>query len=821
MTKKTIVTGTLIVSAAALTGLLVSQPAARETVGIQPDGTFLLNSGWKLTPAGKQIPVDTLPMSSIVSRDGKYLLVLNGGYNPPSISVIDIAAGTELSRVRVPDAWLGLALSPKGDMVYVGGGSKASVYEFLFRNGILAEARTISLVPEAKRTREDFIGDVAVSPDGRKLYAADIFHNRLDVVDLDSGKLTAEVKTGRRPYRIAFLPGGKSYLVSNWADGSVSQFQTSDNASMGQIRTGPHPTDILIRPGKPSGEDKDVNWDYRIFVAAANTNSVYSFGASDAGEINRLETINLSMTPRQPLGMTPTALGLSSDGKRLYVACSDANAIAVADVSENVTHVLGFIPTGWYPTAVRGLADGRIAVLNGKGLKSYANPKGPGPLARPEPLHMGVRSDEYVGTIQRGTVAFIDAPDDAKILEYSRQVLANSPYRDAKLDEPKPEVLSKIKHVIYIVKENRTYDPMLGDMKEGNGDPSLVLFGEKITPNQHKLAREFVLLDNFYVSADVSADGHNWSMAGIASDYVQKFWPNSYAARRKHYDYEGGEPAATPPAGYLWTNAKMAGVSMRNYGYFANLLPKTDEDGDEVESVRDPILEPVTNPKYRGFDLDYSDVKRVKAFQDDLAEFEKTGTMPQLLIMRLGNDHTSGTAPGKIAPLSSIADNDYALGKLVESVSKSKFWADTAIFVLEDDAQNGADHVDSHRSPAFVLSPYTRRGVVDSSMYNTVSMLRTIELILGLRPMTHFDAGARPMTSVFQTSPNSAPYAAAPPNIPLDARNPSQSATAERSRKMNFDREDAADEDELNDILWIAIKGGTQPPAPVRSFFSR
>jgi YVTN family beta-propeller protein len=819
--KKTIVIGSLVVCGAVITGLLVSQPASRQTPGPQPGGGFLLNSGWKITPAGMQIPVDTLPMSSVVSRDGKYLLVLNGGYNPPSVSVIDIAAGKELSRVRVPDAWLGLALSPKGDQVYVGGGSKASVYEYLFRNGVLAESRTITLIPEAKRTWEDFIGDVTMSPDGRFIYAADVFRNRLIVINPQTGAPTGVVKTGRRPYRIAFLPGGKSYLVSNWADGNLSQFQASDNAAMGTVRSGPHPTDILVRPGKSSGDDKENAWEYRVFVTASNTNSVYSYGASDAGEFKQLETINVAMTPRQPLGMTPSGLGLSSDGKQLYVACSDGNAVAVADVSEDATHLRGFIPVGWYPTGVVGLPDGRIAVLNGKGLKSYPNPKGPSPLKRPDPPHLGIRSDEYVGKMQNGTVAFIAAPDDAKLFEYSQTVLANSPYKDSKLDEPAPEILSKIKHVIYIVKENRTYDPMFGDMKEGNGDPSLVLFGEKITPNQHKLAREFVLLDNFYVSADVSADGHNWSTAAIASDYVQKFWPNSYAARRKHYDYEGGEPAATPPAGYLWSNAKMKGISTRNYGYFATLLAKPDEEGNQVESVRDPVLAPVTNMKYRGFDLNYSDVERVKVFQQDLSEFEAKGQMPQLVIMRLGNDHTSGTAPGKTAPLSSLADNDYALGKLVESVSKSKFWPETAIFVLEDDAQNGADHVDSHRSPAFVLSPYTRRGVVDSSMYNTVSMLRTIEMILGLRPMTHFDAGAKPMTTVFQTTPNIAPYTAAPAQIPLDTKNPRESATAERSRKMNFEQEDAVDDDELNEVLWIAIKGKTPQPLPVRSYFSR
>ena len=525
------------------------------------------------------------------------------------------------------------------------------------------------------------------------------------------------------------------------------------------------------------------------------------------------------MTPREPLGMTPTALGLSADNKQLYVACSDANAVAVADVSEDRTRVLGFVPTGWYPTAVRGLRDGRIVIANGKGLQSFPNPKGPGPLKRPEPPHLGIRSDEYVGTIQRGTVAFVDPFDAAALAAYSAQVLANSPYRDAKLDQAAPAVLSRIKHVIYVVKENRTYDPMLGDMKEGNGDASLVLFGERFTPNQHKLAREFVLFDNFYVSADVSADGHNWSTAAIASDFVQKFWPNSYAARRKKYDYEGGEPAALPPANYLWTNAHQKGLSIRNYGYFVQNRKTAAEDGTQIESVRDPVLSPVTNLKYRGFDLDYSDVERVKVFQQDLAKFEQQGVMPQLMVMRLGNDHTSGTAPGKIAPLSSLADNDYALGLLVEAVSKSRFWSETAIFVLEDDAQNGADHVDSHRSPAFVLSPYTRRGVVDSTMYNTTSMLRTMEMILGLRPMTHFDAGATAMTAAFG-SPNNAPFVPVAPNISMTERNPERSATAALSRKMNFEEEDQNDDDGLNAVLWAAIKGpGVPQPLPVRSMF--
>ena len=431
---------------------------------------------------------------------------------------------------------------------------------------------------------------------------------------------------------------------------------------------------------------------------------------SESKELRVAETINVATTPMHPLGMTPSALALSPDRSRLFVVCSDANAAAVVDVSEERSHVLGFIPTGWYPTAAKALADGRLIVLNGKGQRTYPNPGGPNPTVRPTPAHVGVAAVEYVGRIQTGSASIIPPLTDEQLTAYTRQVLANSPYSDAKLDNPGAALPPAIDHVLYIVKENRTYDQMLGDIGKGASEPSLALFPENITPNHHKLAREFVLLDNFYVSGDVSADGHNWSTAAIASDYVQKFWPNSYAKRRTHYDYEGGEPAATPAAGYLWTNARARGVSMRNYGYFANAKKDAAPDGPQVESVRDPVLAPVTNINYRPFDLDYPDVRRAAAFLKELAQFESANEMPKLMVMRLGNDHTSGTAAGKIAPLSSVADNDYALGMIVEGVSKSKFWKNTAIFVLEDDAQNGPDHIDSHRSPAFVISPYTRRG---------------------------------------------------------------------------------------------------------------
>jgi hypothetical protein len=318
----------------------------------------------------------------------------------------------------------------------------------------------------------------------------------------------------------------------------------------------------------------------------------------------------------------------------------------------------------------------------------------------------------------------------------------------------------------------------------------------------------------------VSADGHNWSTAAIAPDYVQKMWPNKYANRRKTYDFEEQDPTSLPPAGYLWTNAGAAGVSIRNFGYMVNNKPNAPAGTEQVTGVRDPVLSKVTNRFYRGFDLAYPDVDRVKVFQSELAEYERTGQMPRLIVMRLGNDHTNGTAAGKTAPLSSAADNDYALGMLVESVSKSKFWNSTAIFVVEDDAQNGPDHVDSHRSPAFVISSWIKRHTVDGTMYNTTSILRTMEYLLGLRPMTQFDAAARPIVSPFLKAPDTAAYTAEKPRIALDDKNPPNAPGAAAAAKMDFDEADEIDDDLLNEILWRAIKG-TEPPAPVRSYFGK
>jgi DNA-binding beta-propeller fold protein YncE len=816
--------------------VLSSQPSGREQVGKLADGSFLLSTGWRIQPVGTQVPLDTFPMSSALSRDGKFLLVLNGGYRPPTISVLALsdikgAGMQEIAKVPVADGWLGLTFSPDGTRVYVGGGSKYCVYEFSFSpDGRLSPTRALEVTPGAKPGEMDFIGDVAVSPDGRSLLAADLYHDSVVAFDTQSGRVTAHYKTGRRPYRILFLPDGKTYFVSSWADSTVYLYETRTGSESTRIRLGPHTTDMVLSDRKTSDDDGDERaaWRYRLFVTAANTNQVFVVSVSDANVLKLQETLNVAMTPRQPAGMTPSGLALSPDQERLFVACSDANVVAVADISEARSQLEGFIPAGWYPTATRVLPDGRVLILNGRGLASYPSSY-PGPRAADTPANR----QEFVAYRQTGTLSVIDPLTDEALGEYTKSAMSLMPYRDEQLDaanattgagpsviDSSPERPSPIQHVIYIIKENRTYDQVFGKIGKGNGDPSLTMFDESAAPNHYKLAREFVLFDNFYVNADVSADGHNWAMAGIAPDYTQRLWPNEYGKRSPYYGFEGDEPANSPPAGYIWSNAIAAGLSVRNYGEFVANKKQAGSDGIQVDHVTDPSLQGITNLRYRGFDLDYPDVERAKVFLDDLKQFENSGQMPRLMIVRLGNDHTNGTTAGKLTPLALFADNDYGLGMIVEGVSKSRFWNSTAIFAMEDDAQNGPDHVDSHRSLMLAISPFTHRGAIDSTMYNQSSVMRTMELILGLRPMTQFDAAGRPLTAAFAAAPNPAPYTAENPRISLTTRNPAGAPTAKRSEHMDFEEADRIDDDELNGILWAAIKGTDAPP-PVRSYFSR
>ena len=809
--------GLTLLAAAAM----LSQPEVREVVGALSGGRFFLPTGQIVQPAGRQLPLDTFPMAAVLTPNKRHLLVLHGGYNKPSVAVFDPKTMTELSRVPFDDAWLGIAVHPNSHTVYVGGASRHNVHELtLSDEGRLLPSRVFEVTPPSERKPTDFLGDLALSPDGRLIFLADLFNNAIKVINPQSGRVVENWKTARRPYKILFHPDGKTFFVSSWADGVITQHDAQNGAVVNRVAAGSHPTDMLWREKRTGDEEGESDqFKGRIFVTLGNTNSVRVIGVNESRELRAIETINVALYPESPAGMTPSALALSDDQNSLYVVCSDANAVAAVNVAGGRSRVLGFIPTGWYPTAARVLDDQRLLVLNGRGNRSFANPQGPSPIRLPANEHLGAAPNtQYVGRLQRGSASIIDTVDPAHLIAWTDQVRRNTPYKAA---PPTRRPASPIEHIVYIVKENRTYDQVLGAIGKGNSDPSLTVFGPRITPNHHKLANEFVLLDNFYVNADVSADGHNWTTAAIAPDYVQRLWPNSYAGRRKTYDYEGGDPAANPPAGYIWNNAMAKGLRVRNYGYLASNRPLKDvNDNNHIAAIRDPALAPFTNRAYRAFDLDYLDVDRAKVFIADLGRMEGEKRFPHFSILRLGNDHTSGASAGKRTPIAQVADNDAALGMIVEALSRSTFWPKMAIFVLEDDAQNGPDHVDSHRSPAFVISPYTKRGVVDSTFYNTTSMLRTIELILGLNPMTMHDAGARPMFSAFNDSPDLKAYSAEKPNVSLEDRNPANTALARRSARFNFNEADEIDDDEMNDIIWLAVRG-TPPPTPVRSFFGK
>jgi DNA-binding beta-propeller fold protein YncE len=844
-------------------------PGKDARVGPISDGRFLLSNGWMIKPAGFQVPVDTLPLSSAVTANGKYLLILNCGYNIPSLSVVDIQQRHEVRRISLPDAWLGLAISRTQDRVYVGGGGKGVVYELSMNaeTGDLKLAREFSIAPHIDSpadtsglaasvpgktmptTTRTFVGDVKLSRDGHYLYAADMEGDSISVLDPLSGKVLHIWKCGTRPYRILFNSDGKSLLVSSWAGAAVYQYDAQTGKEMNVLQVGPHPTDMLLAPIPAADEKKDDDDDgpqthrdrqkyvEKLFVAAANTNRVFTYGLTKAGQWTALESINVSLTPAEPVGMTPSALALDTRSKRLYIVCSDANAIAVADVSHMTTQVLGFIPTGWYPTQVGVFPDGSLAFLNGKGAGSHPNPHGPNPLDRmPDSEHL-MRSMsqpdspiQYMPHIQNGSVSFLPKPDVDDLKKFTETVRANSPYRDKLLDRRNddsqttsfseaPDHPSPIKHVIYVIKENRTYDQVLGDMPGGNGDKTLTLFGENITPNLHQLARDYILYDNFYENADVSLDGHHWAMTAISPDSITKMWPNSYSGR---------SPIAVsvtkdaPAGGYIWNDAAKSGVTVRNYGglWVQNAPRPATSDGPQIKSISEKGLNAITDLNYRSFDLDYADSDRAHEFLKEWNHFAEQGDAPALSILTMGNDHTYGTAPGKRAPLSCVADNDYGIGVLVDGVSHSPLWSSTAIFIIEDDSQDGPDHVDSHRAPAWVISPYTRRGIVDSTMYNQTSILRTIEHILGMPPLTHFDASAPLMFGTFSAKPDATAYSVIAPKISLTDLNPMTDAAAKESAGLDFSKPDQVDDRLLNNMLWHALRN-TDPPMPVRSSFGK
>jgi DNA-binding beta-propeller fold protein YncE len=838
-------------------------PRERVLPGLRKDGFVQLPNQWALKPAGKQVPVGDLPVNVQLHPTGQFAAVLHCGFKTHEVAVLDLNPKQTriVARVPIAQGFYGLAFSPDGKQLYASGGEFDVLHVWDFDKGLLHNARTLD-VSAGRRTVP---AGVALSKDGREVFATGLWANalvrvpldnpgnkvvipltppkpkpaepgkgeppspddgrKLDKLDIDPDDLGAAVaKNNGYPYTVLLEPGGKRAFVSLWSKASVAVVDLESNAVTAAWPTASHPTEMALAPDGKT-----------LYVSCANSTQVSVLDPADG---TPLQTIVCSLYPQAPAGNTPNSLTLTPDGQMLFVANADANNLAVFNVADRKqAKPLGFVPTGWYPTSVRfNPLDKTLYVANGKGLRSDANRTGPNP-ERPARDLPG-----YIGALFEGTLSVIPVPTPDAMTKLTKTAYQCSPLlkgdavqgtAGVPADNPIPRKLgdpSPIKHVIYVVKENRTYDQVFGDLAagpnpKGNGEPELCLFPRRVTPNHHKLAEEFVLLDNTYVDGEVSADGHEWSMGAYATDFVEKLWPLSYRGSPKKtfgYPAEGAvDQAARPAGGYLWDRAKEAGVSYRNYGEWVT-NGKRRPDGsfeDGVPSV--PALIGHFDPKYRGYDLDYPDVKRAEHFAGELKKFEAAGEMPRLQILRIGNDHTSGTRVGKPTPRAMVADNDLALGMMVEAISKSRFWKDTAVFVIEDDAQNGPDHVDAHRVVALVVSPYTKRKFVDSDLYSTTSMLRTMELILGLKPMSQFDAAARPMFNSFQGTPDATPYTHLPAEIDLNEKNKPDAWGAAVSAKLDLDeKEDQADDLIFNEIIWKSVKGPHSPmPAPVRAAF--
>jgi DNA-binding beta-propeller fold protein YncE len=784
--------------------------------GIQASGFIQLPNQWSLRPAGKHLEVGDFPVNIALHPGGDWIAVQHAGYGEHEIVIVQIKGERQriVSRVSLEQTFSGLCFSPTGDTLYVSGGEFEVVHAYSFSAGLLSNHRAI---PVVERTQKFVVGGLAVDTEGKTLFAAGPWGDAACILPLQGPDKKRLVKFEKDtfPYTCLPHPDGKRLFVSLWGHAGVAVIDLTSDKIAATWSTQSHPTEMVLSPDGKT-----------LFVACANSTKVSILDAKDG---QPLQTLHCALYPDAPSGNTPSSLCLSGDGKILFVANADANNLAVFNVKKpDDVQPMGFIPVGWYPTSVRyNDATKRIYVANGKGLSSLPNPQGPHPYNRTE-----LRSIyQYIAHLLRGDLSTIEMPTPEGMATYTKQAYACSPLRadngpvgDWPMGSPIPKKVgdaSPIKYCIYVIKENRTYDQVFGDMKEGNGEPSLCLFGEKVTPNHHKLARQFVLFDNFYVEGEVSADGHQWSMGAYATDFVEKVWPQTYRGsplrKLSTYPSEGGyDSIARPAGGYIWDRCAEAKVSYRSYGeWVTNGRTPADPAKANVKALEGHIDE-----KFRGFDLAYADQKRADRFLEELQRFEKEGGMPSLSIVRLPNDHTSGTRIGSWTPTAMVADNDFALGRVVEAVSKSKFWKETAIFVVEDDAQNGPDHIDAHRSVALVISPYTKRHFVDSTMYSTSSMLRTMELILGLQPMSQFDAAATPMVYAFQKMPDLNGYEHVVPDIDMKETNKATAWGAHLSETFDLTKEDQADDLLFNEVIWRSVKGANSPmPAPGRAAF--
>jgi len=782
----------------------ISQPSAALTAA-----RVQLPNGWSLTPAGKSLPLGDLPLNIAVSENKKYMAVTNNGQSTQHLQLIDTKSEKILDSTVIPKSWYGLKFSTDGKKLYASGGNDNWILQYditadklLLKDSILLGKKwPVKISPAG----------IEINDAQHTMYVVTKENNSLYIVNMRTKKVVKQLPLGGEGFTCVLSANKKELYITCWGCDKVLILNTVTNTFSGEIKVGDNPNDLcLTKSGK------------YLFVANANDNSV---SVIDLQQRNVIETLNAALYADAPNGSTTNGLALSGDEKTLYIANADNNCLAVFDVSKpGLSKSKGFIPVGWYPTCVKVIGK-KIYVTNGKGFSSMPNPYGPNPVRpKEEVVYQGgdrtkPMSVQYIGGLFKGTMSIIDEPSETQLGMYSSLVYQNTPYTKEKESITQGETgnpvpmktgdASPIKHVFYVIKENRTYDQVLGDIKEGNGDPSLVLFGENVTPNLHKLAREFVLLDNFYVDAEVSMDGHNWSMGAYATDYLEKNWPTSYGSRGGSYDGEGNRAIANNKNGFIWDQCKRAGVSYRTYGEFA------DNAKPNIAILKDHVC-----PYYTGWSLSVRDTVRFGQWKHEFDSLLAAGAVPQFNTVRLGNDHTEGLKKGRPTPYAHVADNDLAVGMLIEYLSKSSIWKESAVFVIEDDAQNGSDHVDAHRSTAYVAGGFVKRNFVDHTLYSTSSMLRTIELILGMPPMSQYDAAATPMWNCFSASANLAPFATVKPNIDFSDKNTAMNEWQQRSEKFNLAKEDAVPDLEFNTVLWHGLRGSqTVFPTPKRAAF--
>jgi len=734
-------------------------------------------------------------------------LLLNG-WRQQGVQIVDRKSGAVVQTLPQIAAFLGLAFAPDGKTLYASGGNDDSIFVYRWNGSEATADGRIDLVerpkpePNAKPQNPEgtqYPAGIAISKNGRLLYIAENLGDTLAVLNLDTKRVIQRMKTDRYPYTVVVDARGDVY-VSAWGDATLNRFRARADGTLRRIArivVGRHPSAMLVRGT-------------RLYVASASTDSI---SVVDTSTSKVVRTLNDAPPAGPREGSTPNALALSRDGSRLFVAEADNNAVAVFDVASG--KLLGRVPVEWYPSALA--VDGSdLLVVNAKGRGTGPNPKQAQPgMKIPKGSH-----DYTLGQIEGSLLSIPTAIAPAKLASLTRRVAHANGWdatRDAKRYPP-------FKHVIYIIKENRTYDQVLGDMKEGDGDPSLVFFPENVSPNHHALARRFGLFERFFVNAEVSASGHNWSTAAYSTDYLEKTMPSAYSTRGRSYDYEGtnrdrvvddDDDVNAPASGYLWDLAVRKKISLRDYGEFAgNGHNVPDAVGKEVIGFR-RALRDTTSPDFPPFNMSIPDQTRADVWLREFRQYVERGSLPALEIVRLPNDHTEGASAGKPTPRAFMADNDLALGRIVDALSHSPFWRDTAIFVVEDDAQAGPDHVDSHRSVLLMISAWNRAGVVHRFV-NTTDVLATMEEILGLDSLSQFDHYGRPLRGLFADQPDLTPYDAMKPGVPLDEKNP-ESAQSKQSSLLDFSRPDAIDDHTLNVILWKTIKGDIPYPGPTRA----